>query len=84
MYVGQTKQFLNIKSNKLKTQHNLATSKVRCVMGAKPPYPVENSTTAQHSTTNTPGERIPAEKWVYELNENAHYTQMSRDPSVDV
>ena len=39
MYVGQTKQFLEVQSKKIKTQHNLATSRSQMCMGAKPPYP---------------------------------------------
>jgi len=36
MYLGQTKQFLEVQSKK--TQHNLATSRSQMCMGAKTPY----------------------------------------------
>ena len=49
MYVGQTKQFLEVQSKKLTTQHNMATSRSQMCMGAKLPYPMESTT-----VTNTP------------------------------
>jgi len=40
MYVGQTKQFLEVQSNK---QHNIPTWRSQLYMGAKPPYPEEST-----------------------------------------
>ena len=48
--VGQTKQFLKFQSKKIKMQHNLATSRSKMCMGAKPPYPMESTTVAGNST----------------------------------
>jgi len=56
MYVGQTKQFLEVQSKKLTTQHNMAASRSQMCMGAKPPYPMQSTT-----VTNTPRERISLE-----------------------
>jgi len=40
MYVGQTKQFLEAWTKKIKTKRYLATSRSQMSMGAKPPYPI--------------------------------------------
>jgi len=44
MYVGQTKQFLEVGTKKIKTQHNLVSSRSQICVGAKPPYPMESAT----------------------------------------
>jgi len=49
MYVGLTKQFLEVVTKKIKTQHILVTSRSQMCMGAKQPYPME-STTSNYNT----------------------------------
>jgi len=44
MFVGQTKQFLEIGTKKIKSQHNLVTSRSQMCTGAMPPYPMESAT----------------------------------------
>ena len=39
MYVGQTKEFFEVWSKKMKAQHNLATSRSQMCTGARPPFP---------------------------------------------
>jgi len=50
MYVGQTQQFIKVQSKKIKTQHNLVTSRSQMCMGDKPPYSKESTTVTGSST----------------------------------
>jgi len=43
MYVGQAKQLLEVGTKKIKTHHNVVTSRIQMCIGAKPPYPTESA-----------------------------------------
>jgi len=49
-YIGQTKQLFEVRSKKIKTKHNFATSTSQMCMGAKPSYLVESTTVTGSST----------------------------------
>ena len=91
MYVGLTKQFLEVWS---KTQHNLPTSKTQMCMGAKPPHPMESTTVTGSSTvlhmymyqyTHLMKESLYikltywTETWTCKFNENAHNADVQED-----